>query len=415
MKRRYRFGGYLMGAVTARTGDEMSGPALLLLGLSLTGSPATGASLLAGLTVSSALGGPIFGVLLDRSPRPGRLLAAALAAYACGLLLILLALGHVPVAPLVGVAVLAGLLGPALAGGWTAQLPLVVGEAGIGRGSMLDGLTYNLAGLTGPALTGVLASVAGAPVPVAVSIALVLLAFPAAWSLPARPARPIGDRGGPLWREVAAGFSSIARVAGLRRATVTTMVSFAGVGVLVVCSPLLGAELTGEAGHGAVLLSVLAVSALAANALLARRPPATPDRIILISTLLLAAGSALAAVAGSPAVAVAAAVVAGTGEGPQLTAVLAVRHRDAPARLRGQIFTTAASLKITSFAAGSAIAGPLAAWSLTGALFAAAGLQLLAALAYLLTGGRRSGQELPPDRPHGLLVGPSGAPAGQPE
>ncbi|MEV4249782.1 MFS transporter [Streptosporangium canum] len=418
MKRRYRFGGYLAGAVAARTGDEMSGPALLLLGLSLTGSPATGASLLAGLTVSSALGGPIFGVLLDRSPRPGRLLAAALAAYACGLLLILLALGHVPVALLVGVAVLAGLLGPALAGGWTAQLPLVVGEAGIGRGSMLDGLTYNLAGLTGPALTGVLATVAGAPVPVAVSIALVLLAFPAAWSLPARPARPArpaGDGGGSLWREVAAGFSSIARIAGLRRATVTTMVSFAGVGMLVVCSPLLGAELTGEAGHGAVLLSALAVSALAANALLARRPPATPDRIILISTLLLAAGSALAAVAGSPAVAVAAVVVAGAGEGPQLTAVLAVRHRDAPERLRGQIFTTAASLKITSFAAGSAIAGPLAAWSLTGALCAAAGLQLLAALAYLLTGGRRSGQDLPPDRPHGLLVGPSGAPAGQPE
>ncbi|MER5318383.1 MFS transporter [Streptosporangium roseum] len=414
MMRRYRFGGYLVGAVTARTGDEMSGPALLLLGLSLTGSPATGASLLAGLTVSSAVGGPIFGVLLDRSPRPGRLLAAALAAYACGLLLILLALGHAPVALLVGVAVLAGLLGPALAGGWTAQLPLVVGEAGIGRGSMLDGLTYNLASLTGPALTGVLATVAGAPVPVAVSIALVLLAFPAAWSLPARPARPAGDRGGPLWREVAAGFSSIARIAGLRRATVTTMVSFAGVGVLVVCSPLLGSELTGEAGHGAVLLSALAVSALAANALLARRPPAVPDRVILISTLLLAAGSALAAVAGSPAVAVAAAVVAGAGQGPQLTAVLAVRHRDAPGRLRGQIFTTAASLKITSFAAGSAIAGPLAAWSLTGALCAAAGLQLLAALAYLLT-GRRSGQELPPDRPHGLLVGPSGAPAGQPE
>ncbi|MDP9867205.1 MULTISPECIES: MFS transporter [Streptosporangium] len=411
MSRRYRLGGYLAGALAARTGDEISSPALLLLGLSVTGSATAASSLLAGLTISSAVGGPVFGALLDRSPRPGRLLACALAAYAAALLVILLALGHTPVVQLVGVAVLAGLLGPALAGGWTAQLPLVVTGRDIRRGSMLDGLTYNLASLTGPALAGVLATAAGAPAAVVVSVVLVLLAAPAAWLLPARPVR---EGGRPLRRDLAAGFAAIARIAGLRRATVTTMVSFAGVGMMVVCAPLLGVRLTGEAGHGALLLSALAASALTANVVMARRPPAVPDRVLLISTLLLAAGSALAAVAGSPAVAVAAAVVAGLGQGPQLTAVLAVRHREAPEHLRGQIFTTAASLKISSFAVGSAIAGPLATWSLPGALFTAAGIQLLAALTYLLT-ARPSGQQLPPDRPHGLLVGPAGAAAGQPE
>ncbi|MFD2350895.1 hypothetical protein ACFSTC_18520 [Nonomuraea ferruginea] len=61
------------------------------------------------------------------------------------------------------------------------------------------------------------------------------------------------------------------------------------------------------------------------------------------------------------------------GEGPQLTALFAVRHREAPERVRGQVFTTGASLKITSFAAGSALAGPLVALSPGAALLAGGG------------------------------------------
>ncbi|MFF0312360.1 MFS transporter [Streptosporangium sp. NPDC004379] len=443
MRSRYRLAGYLAGTVAARTGDDTSGPALLLLGLSATGSVTVASSLLAGLTISSAVGGPVFGALLDRSPRPGRMLAGALAAYAAGLLVILLALGHVPTPALVGVAVLAGVLGPALTGGWTAQLPLVAGDDDLRRGSALDGLTYNVASLGGPALAGALATAAGAPAAVAVSIGLVLLAVPAAWTLPARsPAREdaarreaaredaaregskgapeAGDAGAagaarePLWRDMAAGLSAITRHPRLRRATLTTTVSFAGAGVLTVCAPLLGARLTGEDGYGTLLLSALAASALVANMVLARRPPAVPDRVILLGTLPIAAGSVLAAVAGSPATAVVAAVLAGLGQGPQLIAVLVVRHRDAPERLRGQVFTTAASLKISAFAVGSAVAGPLAEHSVPAALLTGAGVQLLAALVYLVS-GPRSGQQLPGDRPHGLLVRPSGVAAGQPE
>ncbi|MEU2962097.1 hypothetical protein OIM90_04600 [Streptomyces sp. AD16] len=70
----------LDGGTLARTGDDLAGPALLLARFALTGSPATGALLLAALTVPAVLGGPLVGVLLDRAPRPGRLLAAALLA-----------------------------------------------------------------------------------------------------------------------------------------------------------------------------------------------------------------------------------------------------------------------------------------------------------------------------------------------
>lgn len=73
----------------------------------------------------------------------------------------------------------------------------------------------------------------------------------------------------------------------------------------------------------------------------------------------------------------------GIGEGPQLAALFAIRHREAPEHLRGQIFTTGASLKITGFALGASVAGPLANWSLPGTLILAASVAALAALAYL--------------------------------
>ncbi|MEU2594306.1 hypothetical protein ABZ630_26705, partial [Streptomyces albidoflavus] len=85
MTKRYAVRWFLAGGALARTGDELAGPALLLAGFAVAGSPATGALLLAALTVPAVLGGPLVGVLLDRARRPGRLLAAALLLYALGL------------------------------------------------------------------------------------------------------------------------------------------------------------------------------------------------------------------------------------------------------------------------------------------------------------------------------------------
>ena len=88
---------------------------------------------------------------------------------------------------------------------------------------------------------------------------------------------------------------------------------------------------------------------------------------------------------------VAAVALSGAGEGPQLTALFAVRHRESPEHTRGQIFTTAASLKIGGLAAGAALAGPLAGRSVTACLLIAAGFELCAAAAYVLSGRRSPG------------------------
>ncbi|MDI2124535.1 MFS transporter [Yinghuangia seranimata] len=380
MVKRFTLRWYLTGAIAARTGNEMSGPALLLAGLAATGSAASGSALLAGLTVAAAVGGPVVGVLLDRADRPGRLLAAALVLYAAVLAVITVLLGRVPLGVVVAVSVLGGLVGPALSGGWTAQLPSAVGADALPRATAYDAMTYNFATLVGPALAALAVGLSGATVGVLAALCLICTAAPVAAALPrrARPAEPgVSMRAG-----LASGFRVIGNSPTLLRGTVASVVTCVADGVLVACTPLLGERHLGGAARGAVLLSVIAASAFAANAVLARRPQTLrPDTVVWGSNLVLSASFAVAAL-GHPAALLLAAVGAGIGQGPQMAALFTIRNREAPDHLRGQVFTTGASLKITGFALGAALAGPAATWSLPGALVIAAGIALSAVVPY---------------------------------
>ena len=85
--------------------------------------------------------------------------------------------------------------------------------------------------------------------------------------------------------------------------------------------------------------------------------------------------------AGSLAVLLLLIALASSVDGPALAAQFAVRQQVVPPGLYGQVFTTAAGLKVGSFALGAGLAGPVA----TGlgsseALLLAASLQISAAL-----------------------------------
>jgi MFS family permease len=390
----------------------MSAPALLLLGFAVTGRPETGSGLLASLTIAGAAGGPLFGALLDRSRRPDRLLAGTLVAYALGIVALQAAVGRLPMPALAAIALLAGLFNPAVAAGWTAQLPRVVTGRELDRGSALDALTFSAASLAGPALAAGIAAGIGARAAVLTAAGLVALAVPPACSLSRyRPVAVTGPGQGlttahpTLGRQMAAGFAIIVARRPLLRATVTSVVSYAGIGMLLVCCPLLGAQRLGGPARGALLISATAVASLTANAILARRSRhGRPDTRVLASTLVIGASMGAAALAPGW-LTLAAVALGGAGEGPQLTALLAVRHRETPAHMRGQVYTTAASLKIAGLAAGAALAGPLAGWSVTACLLIAAGTELGAAAAYLTAGftgpGRRELASAPPPRPAG--------------
>jgi MFS family permease len=401
--------GYLAGATAARAGDEMSGPAMLLLGFAVTGRPAAGSGLLASVTIAGAVGGPVFGALLDRSRRPDRVQAWTLAGYALGITAVQVALGRLPVLAVVPVALAAGLFSPAVAGGWTAQLPRVVPGRELDRASALDALTYTAASLAGPALAAAVAAGLGARTAVLTAAALVALAIPAACSLSRyRPDAPAGPalhrparhqpalRQPALRRQMAEGFAVIAARRPLRRATVISAVSYAGIGMLLTCCPVLGAQRLGAPARGALLISAMAVASLAANGVLARRAgragSGRPDTLVIASTLVMGASMAAAAVAPGW-FTLAAVAVAGAGEGPQLTALFAIRHRETPARMRGQVYTTAASLKIAGLAAGAALGGPLAGHSVTACLLIAAGTELCAAACGLLVAGAGARRE----------------------
>jgi MFS family permease len=375
----------------SRAGDEMAGPALLLLGFAVTGRPGTGSVLLASLTITAAVGGPLFGALLDRSPRPDRVLALTLSAYAAGIITVAAGLGRLPVPVVVVMTLAAGLFTPAVAGGWTSQLPRIVTGPGLDHGFALDAMTYSAASLAGPALAAAIAAGLGARIAVAAAAVLVALAVPSACSLSRYPpAQASVPRAAP-YQQVAAGFAAIVTRRPLLRATVTSMVSYAGIGMLLVCCPVLGAQRLGGPARGALLISVIAVASLIANSILARRAThGQPDGRILASTLIIGASMAAASVAPGW-LTVAAVALGGAGEGPQLTALFAVRHRESPEHMRGQIFTTAASLKIGGLAAGTALAGPLAGRSVTACLLIAAGFELCAAAAYVVIGLRSTG------------------------
>ena len=166
---------YLVGATLARTGDELSGPALLLLGL--TDGPHAGSALLAGLTAAAAVGGPVFGALLDRSPAPGRLLAVALGGYAGGIALVTAVFGHLPLEAVVAVAVVTGLLNPAIAGGWTAQLPAVAGPSSAGQPPRRADVHRRR-----PGRSRARRARSAGPAGLAVAVGLVAAAVPVAWS-----------------------------------------------------------------------------------------------------------------------------------------------------------------------------------------------------------------------------------------
>src|SRR5450755_1511435 len=297
---RYRLRTYLAGATTARIADEMSTPALLLLGLAVTGSAQSASLLYAGLTVAAAAGGPVLGALLDRSGRPGRLLACTLAGYAVGLAVIAASLGRVPLAAAVALAVLAGFLAPSLTGGWTSRLPDVLPPDRLPRGYSLDAATFSAAALAGPALAGLVAAAAGPRWAITAVTVLLLLATPAAWrlprspvrhpavSVPAAPAAPADSLDGrdagsldgrdagsrpTLLADLRAGFAAIIRTRPLLRITLCSVVAYLGVPMLVVACPLLGQRHLGSADRGALLLSVLAAASLVTTAAMSRWPP----------------------------------------------------------------------------------------------------------------------------------------------
>jgi MFS family permease len=368
---------YATAAVVARSATEAIAPAVLLVAVATGLTAAQGALLLSCYVATGALSGPFVGALLDRTLRPKRSLSLALGGFAAALAGLAVGSGRLPFWTLAGIAAIAGLGQPAPTSGWTAQLPRVVsGAYGI------DAATYSVGMIAGPGLAGI-AFVLGKREPLLVPVALlcaaiVVLAFVQIAAVDAATL--------PAKANLRRGFTVVLRRPRLLRASVVSTIGFAGQASLIVVAPDISRQLTGGLSAVGPIFVAFAVGGLVSSLYLAHRPTANPDLWVDIGTWIVALGLVLLALANTLPLALGAAVGFGLGDGPMFTCTLRIRAREAPFDVRGQVFTTAASLRVGSYALALAGFGALLSHGVHTVIFVGIAVQFVAvALGWLST------------------------------
>jgi MFS family permease len=389
---------FVAAATLARVADEMFSVGVVLLILERTDSPSLAGATVAAVTLPSLVTGPLLGAWMDLTGRRRSLMMFDQLAIASSVLGILLLAGHVPHALLPVIALVAGLTYPLSFGGFTSLIPVLVPDRLLTPANALEASSFNLALVVGPALAGTLAAVFGPEASLTVEIVLTLAALALIVAIPGL------DRGGrtahsgeSVWTVAQSGLRLIVAVPELRAVTAAGMLGLAGLGLLTVGFPLFAVDHLGaERSAAGYLWAAFAIGSMLGALTLVRLQHRWPPERIVVGAI--ASFGALMLLwplqTALPAMLVAVAL-AGLADGPGLAATFATRQRHVPPELLGQVFTTAAGLKVGSFALGSALAGPvvLAAGS-NGALLIAACMQFAAAgTAVLLMRVGRGGQE----------------------
>lgn len=348
---------YLVTATLARSASESAGPALLVVTVAVVGSAATGSYVVAAMTISAAIGGPVVGALLDRSPRPRRGFALAMATLGAGLAAIAVVIGHAPLAVVMALAVVAGFGYPAATGAWSAQLPRLVVPAALTRAYSADAATYSVAAVVAPPLAAALV-VASARAPLWLSVLLVGAALVGLRAVPL--ASPGAERtADSLSSDLRAGMHVMTQNSALRRTVIITTVGFAGQAAVFVSAPLLAQSLTGSLQFTGVILGVFAAGGVVTALWFTRHPVQRPDRMVIASTLLSAVMLAAIGLAPTPWLLLVAAFAMGALEPPLISSMFQIRARESPTHIQSQVFTTSASLRTAAFAASTALCGLL--------------------------------------------------------
>jgi predicted MFS family arabinose efflux permease len=371
---------YLTATVT-RFADEMFSVGAVLLILERTGSAALAGATVAAITLPSLVTGPLLGAWLDRSGARRRVMIIDQVLAATTLVAIVVLAGHAPnwLVPLV--ALCAGVTWPLSFGGFTSLIPVIVPDRLLPRANALEATSFNFAVIAGPALAGTISALAGPATSLLVEATLTvgaigLIAFiPSVDISDEQSSRTLGEI-------VRAGLRHLAATPPLRAVTVAGALNLGGLGLLTVAFPFFAIEgLDANRGVAGYLWAAFAFgSMVGALWLVPLQRRWAPERIVLGSLTALGCMMLLWPLASSVPVALILIALAGFADGPNLSATFAARQRWTPRHLHGQIFTTAASVKVGSFAVGAALAGPVVlALGARGALVLVASTQFAAA------------------------------------
>jgi MFS family permease len=347
--------------------------ALALLALERTGSAGLGGALVAVLLVPHVLAAPVVGLAVDRARRPGLLLGAAAAGFGLALLVAAAGLGRLPTAVVLAVLLAGGCCGPALTGGLSSRLGTMLPAERLPRAFGLDALTYNTAGIAGPAVAAVLTGTTSAATATAGLGVAAVAGGIGIGTLTTGGAVTTAD-------DLLGGLRAIVREPVLATLTGSTSLGQLGFGMLPVVVAVAAAR-AGDPAAAGWLLTATAAGGLVGSLLWTRRPaPAERGPRWVVIGL---AGAGLPVLAGGlhptlPVLAVLFAV-AGIADGPLFGALLLTRQQWAPPAQRSQVFTLGAGAKISAAAAGAALAGALAGGPTGGQLALAGGIPVLAA------------------------------------
>lgn len=388
LRRQPGYTAFYGAATIARLADEMFSVGVVLLLLDRTGSPELAGATVAAITLPSLATGPLLGAWLDLTGRRRALMVVDQLAITATLLAILAVAGSAPDILIPFIALLAGITYPVSFGGFTSLVPVLVPDDLLDPANALEATSFNVALVVGPALAGTLSALLGPEAPLLVQAGLSLAALPLLLAIPGADRRD-GERASArrLLQVAGDGLRQLVAVPALRGVTVAGALGLAGIGLLTVAFPLFAVDHLGVGRSAAGYLWAAFAVGSAAGALalvrLQRRFPA--EAIVLMALAAFGALMLSWPLAASLPVALALVAAAGMADGPGLAATFAVRQQQVPRRLHGQVFTTAASLKVGAFSAGAALAGPVVvALGSAETLLVAAGVQFVAAAAGLV-------------------------------
>ena len=379
------FPGLVLSQLLGRVAGQMLRVSLVLFVLSRYHSPQLAGAATFLLVFPGLLIAPVAGVLLDRHNRT-RLIAIDYLIGAAALLSIAgLSSRHALAPPLLlAICGVASITGPLSWAGLRSLFPAVVPGHLWERANALDSSSDVFATVLGAPIGGLIVGLAGGEWALAASGVLLALAGAAMLRVrdPATKAR-----GGALLSEALSGLVYVIRSRSLVGLALTFITFGAGWGCLVIAIPVLvlGRLHEGPAAVGyvwglvgaATLVSVLVVGRL--------KTLGRERQLMSLSMLAMAVAMSFLPFASSIVAVALALAVAGLVETPFDIAFLTLRQRRTDPAKFGRTFAVSMALNQLGGPVGSAIAGPLIAWSLTGALWVAVGVVAAAAVVPLVT------------------------------
>ena len=369
-------------ATITRLADDMFSVGVVLLVLERTGSAALAGATGAAVTLPSLFTGPLLGAWLDRSGRRRQVMMLDQVLAATTVLAIVALAGNAPDFLLPLVALLAGITWPLSFGGFTSLIPVIVPDRLLPQANALEATSFNIAIIAGPALAGTISAIAGPDTALIVEAVLTIVALGLIAWIPQMDARePGADPGRSLHAIARDGLRVVAKTPALRSVTAAGAIGLGGIGLLTVAFPFFAEhELGVDRSVSGYMWAAFAGGSMAgALGLVGLQTRFRPENLMLGSLAALGCLMLTWPLAASLPVALGLIALGGFADGPGLAATFGARQRWTPRALLGQIFTTAASLKVGAFAIGAACAGPAVnAFGARGTLMIAASVQFTA-------------------------------------